>query len=650
MPNKAVYIATSAMTVGVNEAPDGSYTVAKKSGGVAPGIDKAVPKDDGYVRAGWLGITESTGDPAKDQAQNDALNEWGQQNGLGANELEMLFVNQTRFKSFYTGATNGKLWPLIHSMPEKVTQRGSFNSHNEVDKAYTAKLLDKINADIANPDKPEIQSYNDVVVWAHDYHVFSVPGMLKEAIKEQQAQDENAPKGEINVSFFHHEPWPNIAPGKAPEGAEDGKIYTGLKESEDNMFKEILTNLIQSDTLGFHTQADADNFVETVRNFGVLTDEQDLAELKDKTFANPIGIPKERLNWELHHGADHIYEGIPAEVGENESAFLTNLRAAAAAIPDDHPDQRLLDAKQRVSDPNVPPTLHDYQSVMEAKFFDHNKIHIGSVQRFDYTKGIDEFLDAYKGFLQQKQEETGQNPGAKYQFNLVTGRGRSSPIPAYNEYQEKVVAKIKAINEEFPGAVHHYQNGINNAELPLFGAMNDIKLAASVKDGYILSVAEMINAREQVLERNDADGLITNLPTGIIVSNGAGIAEDLGGLERTSNLATLSIVDPTPEALQEALTQQVDRIENLRELRRDHPDVIQNVQDLRNISSLITNADIDFGKTAFNMITASMKSRNPLAALGSTPRATINASIQRAKRKKAREVTSKRAKAKAAGI
>ncbi|WP_340202075.1 trehalose-6-phosphate synthase [Ascidiimonas sp. W6] len=647
MRNKAVYIATSAMTVGVQESKTtpGTFDVALKSGGVAPGIDKAVPKEDGFLRAGWLGIAESPGDPQKEQGMNDALNQWGQQNGLGANELEMLFVNQTRFKSFYTGATNGKLWPLIHSMPERVSQRGSFNSHNEVNKAYTAKLLDKINQDIANPEKPEIQSYDDVVVWAHDYHVFSVPGMLKEAIAQQEGPD--VPTGEINVSFFHHEPWPNIAPGKAPEGANDGKIYTGLKATEDAMFKEILTNLIEADTLGFHTQDDADNFVKTIENFGVITDAQELSELRDKTFANPIGIPKERLNQELHHGADHIYEGIPAQVGANESAFLTNLREATAKIPADHPDQRLLDAKQRISDPNVPPTLHDYQSVMEGKFFDPHKIHIGSVQRFDYTKGISEFLDAYKGFLQQKQEETGQNPGQKYQFNLVTGRGRSSPIPAYNEYQEEVVAKIEALNSEFPGAVHHYQNGINNAELPLFGAMNDIKLAASIKDGYILSVAEMINAREQVLERDDAEGLITNLPSGIIISNGAGIAEDLGGLERTSNLATLSIVEPTPPALEAALGAQVERIERMRELRRDHPEVIQNVQDLRNISSLITNADTEFGQTAFNMISASIKPTG-LAALAAKPR--INKSIQRAKRKKTREVEGKRAKAKMVGI
>ena len=635
---KSVYIATSAMTVGVSANPP--HTVTKKSGGVAPGISNAVP--EGFKTVGWLGIGESPGSPEKEAAMNAALNAWGQGEGLGESQNELLFVNKNMFKSFYTGATNGKMWPLMHSMPEKVTPRGSFGSHTEVDKLYTEKLLDKIDADIANPDKPEIGSYKDVVVWAHDYHVFQVPGMLKEL-----AQERNPDGGDINVSFFHHETWAELAPSNGPKAPEGNKIFTGLNESDNNAFKEILSNLIQADTIGFHTQEDVDNFVKTIQNFEVLTNEKDLKVLEEKCFANPIGIPKHRITQEfedrsavLTAGLNNVGELTP-EQQDRTASFRAGL-ATAIAAPEIAANADLQAAATRIQ--NGGAYLHDLQSVKEKELFDPNKIHMGSVQRFDYTKGIQEFLEGYRTFLTDKRAANpAVEPGSCYQYNLCTGRGRSNPIPAYDEYQKKVEATIKEINAEFPGAIHHYQNGIDNAEVPVFGGMNDLPVATSVKDGYILSIGEMINARELTLKQATTDGvdpLVPHKATAVIVSNGAGIAEDLGGLERQSTIDTLSIVDPSAEAITEALHAQIDRIEDLRVQNPAQAEQLaENKAQLSEMSGKITNADTTFGQNAFAMIDASLpKSRfEGLATTQDTRREDLNRAgrnIKRAARKK----------------
>jgi len=600
---KAVYIASSANIMAVKLVA-GEVAVSLKSGGVAPGINNAVPKEDFY-KAGWLGIMESPGakttpeetvaTEALEAKMLAGLKDWEKENGITEGQNGFVFIDKPTFDVFYKQTTNGIIWPLIHSMAEKVDPDGDLNSHTPVNELYAKTLFDQILGDINDVDKPEITSFEDVVVWAHDYHVFQVPGMLTDLIKEHNQNLENLGEetlGEPNIAFFHHETWPNLTPELKEENSpEDDKVYMNPEKGMKDAFKTILTNLIQADSLGFHTQSDADNFVETVKNFGVETN---LEALKAKTLVNPIGIPKDRLKTEFLDRVPVLKQGLDNYSGVRTSPFFKALERQKDKLyeeiteinanlndPFSTDEERAVSEEQskKFEDGKIVASLdkivkggaslHDYQTVTTGAYFNPEKIHMASVSRFDYTKGIKEFLDAYKDFLVDEQSTNPEsNPGDLYQFNLVTGAGRSSPIKEYQKYTDTVLNQIKAINDDFPRAVFHYPSGINNSELPIFNAMNDLEVAASIKDGYILSVGEMIHARNEVLKHPDLETLLPqHRATGTIISRGAGITEDLGGADRVSTIPALSIVEPTPAALLLALREQIHNIKELRNLK-----------------------------------------------------------------------------------
>ena len=704
--NKAVYIASSAniMSIGFNKET-GEAEVKLKSGGVAPGINDVIP-EDGYDKVGWLGIQESpvaapNSEKPFEEIQDkkdaliQALRTWEVANNVPEGQNDFVFVDKDTFDDFYKGATNGIMWPLIHSMPEKVATDRNLDSHAPVDWEYTETLLNQINKDINDPENSKVNSYDDVVVWVHDYHMFQIPGMLKEAIAQQNekagklvanvdnrdavrvnytkltveefnklkedtsqeilkdkkgeivfSKDEEGGialsadkyitlltvpvkkiEGDINISFFHHETWPNIFPGKRTAADNDvDHIYLGdapgLGKDQllalDDRFKTIFENLVKADSLGFHTQDDASNFKKTLKNFNIPISEK---ELEGKVFVNPIGIPKARLERELLERIPVLKAGLKNYKGK-KTPFVIALteRLESSKIASNAATQELFDSpvlsdaeknrefastlkmgKARNKVLNGGASLHDYQSVMEGVVFDPKKIHMASVSRFDYTKGLLEVLQGYKNFLSDevgKGEEV-KKPGEKYQFNLVTGAGRSSPIPAYEKYATEVIDLIAEINKEFPGAIYHYPKGINNSELPVFDAMIDIGVAASIKDGYILSIGEIMAARNSVLAHDDVATLLTHQATGVIISNGAGITEDLGGLNRVSTVDSLSIVSPSKEEFKKAIKVQIGKVEELRTANAVGLD--RNKQELRGLVTKITDADA-FGKAAFQRI------------------------------------------------
>jgi|GEM_PF-4094609 len=723
--NKAVYIASSAniMSIGFNKET-GEAEVKLKSGGVAPGINDVIP-EDGYDKVGWLGIQESpvaapNSEKPFEEIQDkkdaliQALRTWEVANNVPEGQNDFVFVDKETFDDFYKGATNGIMWPLIHSMPEKVATDRNLDSHAAVDWEYTETLLNQINKDINDPENSKINSYNDVVVWVHDYHMFQVPGMLKEAIAQQNkkagilvAKIENGDvvkinydaltkeefkeldekedqkilkdkkgtvildgkrnitlldvpvkkiEGDINVSFFHHETWPNIFPGRRKNNDNDvDHIYLGdapgLGQEQltalDDRFKTIFENLIKADSLGFHTRDDASSFKKTLKNFNIPIDEK---ELEKKVFVNPIGIPKARLQRELLERIPVLKEGLNNYQGErtpfvvalekqataleakNSAAFLETFANTNSSEVERNSKLKEISTLGKACDRVLKggASLHDYQTVMEGVHFNPEKIHMASVSRFDYTKGLLEVLQGYQNFLRDEKSKTNINPGNIYQFNLVTGAGRSSPIPAYENYADDVIALRDEINKEFPRAIYHYPKGINNSELPVFDGMIDIGVAASIKDGYILSIGEIMAARNSVLAHKDVRSLVTHQASGVIISNGAGITEDLVGESRVSNKETLTIVSPNVLDFKHAFKIQTDKIKKIRKYQEPVLDA-KNKEELNKLVNKITDAD-NFGLAAFQKISQRDQERkSSLKAKASSSKKPRTGPIERSK-------------------
>ncbi|MEM9001174.1 MAG: trehalose-6-phosphate synthase [Bacteroidota bacterium] len=637
--SKNIYIATSAMTVGVKEN-NGKYFAEPKSGGVAPGILNSLPAE--YKLKGWRGIVKSKGKEV-DTKSEEALKEFGVKQGFDSKDSETQtfqneYVDENVFFEFYVNATNGTVWPLIHDMPEKRGRTTDFEALKSVDQAYSEKLFAKIVQDLKeeNQGKPESdqKTLDDVTIWAHDYHVFNVPGMIKDLARESDL------KGTPNVSFFHHEPWPAISPEASPDGkkeVKDGVVYADFNDTEKAEFKAILENLVQADTLGFHTEGDAKGFLATVEHFGITSQ-----DLEKRVFVDPIGSPKSNIRQNADIRMPFLQEGFASDstlnqqLGTPQANSEGTTSSAQMAVDRDAMEfrdktfQEVADFRKLVTAlgqkkdltpqeqqlvkqgpgiinrmMNGGATPYDKMTVSEQVYFDPKKTHINSVQRFDYTKGIEEFLLGYQQFLRDLKaqgKKTGDEPWKNFQFNLITGAGRSGDqVHEYTQYEKKAKKLMAEIKEEFPGALYHFKAGIPNPELPIANAASDILLVSSVADGYVIAGPEILESQiayaERQLEEQDKKAERGEETTPLyynpqlIISDNVGLARDLDQLgENAPN--RLQMVQPTPEEFTRALHQ---AHQNLQET--DVP-LKTALTELQTISDVIPAAEGDFGKIA----------------------------------------------------
>lgn len=627
--SKNIYIATSAMTVGVKKQKDETYVAEPKSGGVAPGILNALPAE--YKLKGWRGIVKSQGTEI-DKKSEQALKEFGIKQGFDAPDakgqtFQNQFVEENDFFEFYVNATNGTVWPLIHDMPEKRGRTADFETLSTVDQTYSDDLFKQILLDLKEENltlpEGEQKTLDDVVIWAHDYHVFNVPGMMQELAAN--LPDGDPLKGSPNISFFHHEPWPAISPEASPDGGrgvKDGVVYADFNPSDAAEFKKTLENLVQADTLGFHTEGDAVGFLATAEKFGVTS-----PDLEKRVFVDPIGSPKSNMRQNADIRMPFLQEGLASDSVLNQelrkpqrgedgvvSTIQDPIRATALEFkgkamqevvdfsakvnelskktnPTEN-EQQMIEAEPGITNRmmNGGATPYDKMTVSEQVYFDPEKTHINSVQRFDYTKGIAEFLKGYQQFLQDLKEQGVANPEKEFQFNLITGAGRSGDqVHEYTQYEKKTKKIMNEIKEEFPGALYHFKAGIPNPELPIANAATDIVLVSSVADGYVIAGPEII---ESIIAAGERGMLPQDYNPQLIVSSTVGLARDLDNLPPNTP-ERLQMVVPTPENFTAAL-------HKARANRLAKKDIGPEnaLKDLQTISDVLPAAEGDFGKIA----------------------------------------------------
>lgn len=287
------------------------------------------------------------------------------------------------------------------------------------------------------------------------------------------------------ILTFWHIPWPN------PESF-------GICPWR----KEILEGLLGSTILGFHTQFHCKNFIETVdRNLEAriehehstitFREEQTLVESYPISIAWPE--PDEIARW--------------ASVAECRRAVFERLG---------------LDASHRLA--------------------------LG-VDRFDYTKGIIERMNAVERLLEKHPEWIG-----KFTFVQIAAPSRSA-LDEYRLFQERVQNLTTKINQRFGSssyqpvrllATHHESDALTE----LYRAA-DVCLVTSLHDGMNLVCKEFIAARD------DAQGVL-------ILSQFAGAARELN----EALIVNPYHVEETADALLKAITmppaEQRERMGSLR--------------------------------------------------------------------------------------
>ena len=197
---------------------------AGQAGGLAVALLGLMQRRGG-LWFGWSGaVTETSAPPGLTQ-----------RGGVGYATIDL---TEAEHRGYYTGYSNGVLWPMLHSLPHLMSfRRQDLDVYRKVNRRFADNLVPLLRPD----DR----------IWVHDYHLMSLPGALRQ-------------RGVLGpTGFFLHVPFP------APEAAA---VAPGIRS--------LVQDVLASDLLGFQTATDRDNFAATAVGFaGAVRTDDNFVEL-----------------------------------------------------------------------------------------------------------------------------------------------------------------------------------------------------------------------------------------------------------------------------------------------------------------------------------------------------------------------------------
>jgi trehalose 6-phosphate synthase len=337
--------------------------------------------------------------------------------------LRRVWLSDEEQDGYYYGLANEGLWPLCHIAFVRPTFRESdWNQYRTVNARFAQAVLDEVR-------RP------DPIIMVQDYHFALLPRMIRERLPE------------ATIITFWHIPWPNsevfgICPWK----------------------EEIITGLLGSTVLGFHTQFHCNNFIETVDRF-------------------------------IESRIDREHASIT--MGGQE-AFVRSYPISIAWPPPGLEHQKPVAACRAV--------------VRERLGLSEN-VHLGvGIERFDYTKGILDRMRAVDWFLTNHPEWK-----ARFVFVQVAAPTRSK-LASYLSLRTEAASLAEEINARHGDdgyqpvrlIIEHYEP---EQIFELFRAA-DLCVVSSLHDGMNLVAKEFVAARD------DEEGVL-------ILSSFAGASREL---------------------------------------------------------------------------------------------------------------------------
>jgi len=187
----------------------GKLTLKPSAGGLATGLHSVHDPGKG-LWFGWSGLYDK---PAGFEPETD---EWKRRGCVPVP------LSRTDVRDYYEAYGNGVLWPLFHSLTDRMPLR-----------AGPWETYEKVNQRFADAVAKELRP--DDVVWVHDYQLMRVPALLR-------ASAQNA-----RIGFFLHIPFPSV------------EIFSALPGRE-----RVLEGLLGADLIGFHTAGYMRNFAAAV--------------------------------------------------------------------------------------------------------------------------------------------------------------------------------------------------------------------------------------------------------------------------------------------------------------------------------------------------------------------------------------------------
>ena len=347
-----------------------------------------------------------------------------------AYQIRRLWLTPEEEEGYYYGFSNEGLWPLCHIAHVRPTFRSSDWAQYQI-----------VNQKFADAVVAEAKTTNPIIL-IQDYHFALLPRMVRQRLPN------------ATIITFWHIPWPN------PESF----AICPWRE-------EIVTGLLGSSILGFHTQFHCNNFVDTV-------DRLLEARVDRASFTVSLG-------------------GFLTAVHPYPISIDWPPAAEVVGIP-------LLECRARSRHSNDLPVGH--------------RLGIG-VDRLDYTKGILERFRAIERLLDLHPEWIG-----RFSFIQVAAPSRSG-IDEYQHHESQVRALATRINGRFERQgpppiilkVEHHEP----ADVYAYYRASELCFVSSLHDGMNLVAKEFVAARDDergVLILSQFTGAARELPEALIVN------------------------------------------------------------------------------------------------------------------------------------
>jgi len=206
-------------------------------------------------------------------------------------------------RHFYHGYSNGTLWPLFHSLPERMRlDRRQF------------PIFDAINRRFAESAVEEADS-NDLI-WVHDYHLARCPAHIRRM------------RYDARIAFFLHIPFPPY------------DLYRILPD-----YREILRGMLACDLIGFHSPGYVSNFLDCAERL--------------------VGARVDRVNGRVEHGDRTVKVGAFPLGIDFEEYDARARRAPRVARPPDQ--RIILGVDRLDYTKGIPERLLAYERLLETR-------------------------------------------------------------------------------------------------------------------------------------------------------------------------------------------------------------------------------------------------------------------------------------------
>jgi trehalose 6-phosphate synthase/phosphatase len=421
--NKRLIIVSNRLPVKA-EIHDEIIHFEKSAGGLATGLNSL---DVSYEKhwIGWPGIY--TSDDKTEKELNLSLENYN---------FHPVFLSEKDVELYYEGYSNSTLWPLFHYFyVYTIHSQEYWEAYKRVNRMFLDKVLG-------------VATENDII-WVQDYQLMLLPMMIRERLPS------------VRIGFFLHIPFPSY------------ELFRTLENRDD-----LMTGLLGSDLIGFHTFNYMRHFVSTLYRIKGIESDDNTFHYQNRTLSVdsfPMGI-----NYDNFFNAHK-----QPEVAKFAKQF-----------------------RER---------YHDRKVVL-------------SVDRLDYSKGILRRLEAFRQLLTSYPEWIG-----KVSLVMILVPSRDS-VDRYHDLKVGIDEAIGNINGTLsqPGwiPIHYYYKGFSFPELTAFYHESDVALVTPLRDGMNLVAKEYVAAKALkpgVLILSEMAGAAIELTDAILVNpnNTGEIADSL---------------------------------------------------------------------------------------------------------------------------